>query len=62
MKLRDDDFIDISYDRQVRAVVSLTRTLLTNCPGLDPQVAEACARNIVTGLPVLGLPDDPTLG
>lgn len=61
MELRDDDLIDISYGRQLRAVESLTKTILGNCPGIDPQMAKACAANIVTGLPFLGLPDDPSI-
>jgi hypothetical protein len=58
MEIPDYDLIDISFTRQLRAVVSLTKTIIGNCPGIDPQVAKACAANIVTGLPFLGLPDD----
>jgi hypothetical protein len=61
MFLGDDDHIDLSYPRQMRAVTSLTRTLLTNLPGVDERMAEACARNIVQALPVLGMPDDPDI-
>jgi len=60
MHLGDHDLIDISYARQLRAVESITQTILGNCPGIDPKIAHACAANIVTGLPFLGLPDDPT--
>jgi len=56
--LADDELIDISYSRQLKAVATLTETIIGNCPGIDPKMAHACAANIVTGLPFLGLPDD----
>lgn len=58
MFVADDECIDLSRERQLRAVATLTRTIIQNCPGVDARMAEACARNIVCGLPFLGLPDD----
>lgn len=60
MLLKDDDYIDLSYERQLRAAESLTQTILANLAlgevHISPELAKAVAGNIVAGLPVLGIP------
>ena len=56
--LKDDEPADVSYERQLRMVASLTDTIQRNVPGCSLEDAEACARNIASAYPILGMVED----
>ena len=58
MRVPDDEPCEVSHERQLRMVASLTETLERNVMFCGHDEALACARNIAAAYPVLGMEDD----